>query len=112
MGSQEAVVEPQHALEPQHVVDVSAVSTRDAASPYFVRMFRLSVESIMRTPTKVVDMLTKKKSGTAGLSDRKPTRLERGHQALGFLERIGVQFIIDPTSLLTVSNDAGVAQHP
>ena len=53
-----------------------------------------------------------KKSVTAGSS--RPTggaRLHRGDQGLHFLECIGLELVVDPTSILSVANDPGIAQN-
>ena len=52
-----------------------------------------------------------KKSGAAGLGATDGARLHAGDQGLDLFERLGVQLVVNPTSVLSVADDSRVLEN-
>jgi hypothetical protein len=90
------MVVPQQALDPQHDAAVAPSLARSAAWPYFSFTVDLRVES---------------KSGTASLRATNGERLHSGDQGLHLFECLRVQFVMNPTSVLPVTDDSRILEN-
>jgi len=55
--------------------------------------------------------MSNKKLGAAGFGATKDARLHAGDQGLDFLERFGIQLVVNPTSVLPVAYDSRVLEY-